>query len=137
MDVSSSGTREKSLLAQPLEKSFSFATVHGSIGTIKTISSEAFEFFLEIQEGVLALTANIGKLDYHSWRNYKPKLSSSVENDTEAEPNPMFLDGDILKQYLSMSFENKSRIVRDNSILSRYQVTDIENLINDLVSLHK
>lgn len=127
-DISSSEQKEDNVLVKPLEKSFTFATLHGSIGTVKTISVESFQFFSMIQDSILDEIQNIGNLDYHVWRRYKPKMN------TPGIENQMFLDGDILKQFLSMSESSKQKVLAS---LAQYSAADIENLINSLISLHE
>lgn len=137
MDASSSGLKEQNILIEPIEKSFTFATVHGSIGTIKTISQEAFEFFFLIQESILRETKSSGGLDYYLWRQFKPKINSDSVNNSEDLANPMFLDGNVLKQYLTLPNSTKLKIISHYSVFSKYRVTDLENLINSLISVHK
>ena len=110
------------------ESPFTFATVHGSIGTIKTISAETFRFFKQIQDSILKQSNYIGKLDHTNWRSYKPKINTNQWQDTETN----YLDGDLLK-----SFQYMNRIDKENVLKSlpshQYKAIDIEQFINSVV----
>ncbi|RCH97919.1 DNA damage-binding protein 1a, partial [Rhizopus stolonifer] len=89
-------------ITQSIEPAFTYATVHGSIGVVKTISKEAFEFFKQIQNSILKESQNIGKLDYVAFRSYRPKINSQHHhffNQEESDMPSYYLDGDVLKLF--------------------------------------
>lgn len=106
---------------------FTFATIHGSIGTVKTISEDSFLFFKQIQECILREYNNIGGLDHTLWRNYKPTIHHNAEQDSN------YLDGDLLKSFQQLNKFSKQRVV-DGLSTTRYKVVDIEQFINTLVA---
>lgn len=108
------------------ESPFTFVTVHGSIGTIKTISKHSFDFFKEIQDNILKEMNNIGELSHQHWRSYKPKVPQQA-NLIESN----YLDGDILKSFQYLNLIEKQKIL---NLTSPYKVKDIEDFINSLVS---
>ncbi|KAG0745943.1 hypothetical protein G6F57_002896 [Rhizopus arrhizus] len=103
---------------------FTFATVNGSIGTVKTISRESFEFFKGIQEGILNILPNNGNLDHGLWRKYRPKYKVTRMNDN-------YLDGDILKLFSSMNLLEKQKLLEHYKNVS---VQQLEKWIYHLVS---
>lgn len=110
-----------------IESSFSFATVHGSIGTIKTISEGSFHFFRQIQESILKESNNVGGLDHTLWRSYKSRINSTTVEESN------YLDGDLLKTFQYMNAFSKQRVI-EALPSSIYKTTDIENFIRTLVS---
>jgi hypothetical protein len=93
---------------------------------VKTISSESFELFHQIQEGILKEKQNVGLLDFHRWRYYKPTIQPNDQDN-------IFIDGDILKLYFTMSLQDKQKVLLNG--LQDYKVREIEDLIHSLVSL--
>ncbi|KAI8368044.1 mono-functional DNA-alkylating methyl methanesulfonate N-term-domain-containing protein [Blakeslea trispora] len=119
----------KHSMTQSIDPVFTFATVHGSIGTVKTITSEAFEVFYQLQEGILRESHNVGKLDYAAWRSYKPKIAGLYD-----QQGPYFLDGDVLKKYADMPKQDKQKVLSDSPLLQQYDVKQMEDLVYDLIS---
>lgn len=81
-----------------------------------------------MQEGILKEKQNIGQLNYHRWRNYKPTIGNQVEKST-------FIDGDVLKLYLGMNSQEKQKVLLSNESLVNYKIQEMEDLIHSLVSL--
>lgn len=106
---------------------FTFATIHGSIGTVKTISEASYLFFKQIQDGILNECNNIGELDHTLWRNYKPTIHHNAEQTNN------YLDGDLLKSFQQMNKLSKQRVI-DALPTRTYNVKDIEQYINTLVA---
>ncbi|KAI8090511.1 CPSF A subunit region-domain-containing protein [Thamnidium elegans] len=107
------------------ESSFTYVTVHGSIGTIKTISENSFHFFKQIQSSILKESGNIGGLDHTAWRSYKSRIHSTEESN--------YLDGDLLKSFQQMNAFSKQRVI-ESLPSSIYKASDIENFIRTLVA---
>ncbi|GAA5808539.1 hypothetical protein MFLAVUS_001930 [Mucor flavus] len=107
------------------EASFTYVTVHGSIGTIKTISENSFHFFKQIQSSILKESGNIGGLDHTAWRSYKSRTHSTEESN--------YLDGDLLKSFQHMNAFSKQRVI-ESLPSSIYKASDIENFIRTLVA---
>lgn len=94
------------------EAPFTFATVHGSIGTIKTISEESFHFFKRIQDKVLKEVNNVGELDHALWRSYKPKIAmANWQQQQQPNLETNYLDGDLLRSFHYMDTLEKTKIV--------------------------
>ncbi|KAG1460698.1 hypothetical protein G6F56_005890 [Rhizopus delemar] len=106
------------------QSAFTFATANGSIGTVKTINAESFEFFQDIQKSILEVIPNRGNLDHSIWRSFAPKFPT-----TRAETN--YLDGDILKLYSSLRLPEKQKIVEPHPNIT---TKDLEKWIFHLVS---
>lgn len=126
VDVLSTGANDHDALTKSIEGSFTFATVHGSIGTVKTISHKAFELFSAVQKNILAESTSIGNLKYASWRNYKPQLHHHQDMTT-------YLDGDLLKKFQYFNLTIKHKILQ-HDLLKNYTIVEMEGLINSLVS---
>ncbi|KAI8328162.1 CPSF A subunit region-domain-containing protein [Choanephora cucurbitarum] len=120
---------KKHSMIKLIDPSFTFVTVHGSIGVVKTITTEAFELFQQLQEGILKESHNVGKLDYAAWRSYKPKISHLSDQQASC-----YLDGDVLKKFADMSKHDKQKILTRSSLLQSFDVKQIEDLVYDLVS---
>jgi len=129
VDVLSTGAKDHDALTKSIEHSFTFATVHGSIGTVKTISPKAFELFSILQKNILAESTSIGNLKYSSWRNYKPKLQQ-IQHHSDITT---YLDGDLLKKFQYFNFTVKHKILQ-HDLLKKYSIAEMEGLINSLVS---
>jgi DNA damage-binding protein 1 len=124
------------VLGSAIEPPFTFATIHGSIGTIKTISEESFKYFWNIQQEILKYKNNIGNLDHQLWRSYKPKIHSNNQQQQQQQQTSAtcnYLDGDLLKSFQYMSKLEKQIIV-DLIPPSRQTIKDIEEQINTLIS---
>ena len=126
----STGIKDKDSLTKSIEKSFTFATVHGSIGTVKTISQRSFELFSVLQQYILIENTSIGNLKYSSWRNYKPKLQQ-IQHHQEITT---YLDGDLLKKYQYLTHSIKYKILQQHEVLRKYSIMEMEGLINSLIS---
>ncbi|KAI8975445.1 mono-functional DNA-alkylating methyl methanesulfonate N-term-domain-containing protein [Mycotypha africana] len=151
-------TKSEPALKSP---SFSFATVSGIIGSVKTITTECFEFFYNLQNLILQERRNIGKLDYNAYRAYRPKMGvedsqeyyinsrykmmSDVEEGEQKSKlnsksnNDLFLDGDLLKQYHYLTREEKQQIAESLTLPGimveekRLTVAQLEQLIQELL----
>lgn len=106
---------------------FTFATIHGSIGTVKTISEDSYLFFKQIQDCILKEFNNIGGLDHTLWRSFKPTIYHRTEQDSN------YLDGDLLKSFQQLNNFSKQRVV-DGLPTTEFKVVDIEQFINTLVA---
>lgn len=115
-------------MARSTEPPFSFATVLGSIGIVKTISSHSFEFFHKVQENILKEKRNIGELDYHRWRSYKPNIHPGDQAQISN-----FIDGDIISQYSTLTLKEKQSVI--DALGFQYTIQEMEDLIHSLVSL--
>lgn len=98
--------------------------MNGSIGTVKSISKESFDFFKGIQDGILKILPNVGNLDHSLWRAYKPKHKITRTNDN-------YLDGDILKLYTQMNLIEKQKLLEQYQNVS---IKDLEEWIHHLIS---
>ncbi|KAI8636915.1 CPSF A subunit region-domain-containing protein [Parasitella parasitica] len=130
VDVLSTGIKDKDALTKCTAKSFTFATVHGSIGTVKTISQKSFEMFNVLQQYILLENTNVGNLKYSSWRNYKPKLQQMYHQ----QEITTYLDGDLLKKFQCLTYTAKYKILQQHELLRRYSIIEMEGLINSLIS---
>lgn len=135
-------------LVTATESPFTFATVHGMIGTIKTISEDTFLFFKQIQDAIIYLEQQesgslqnivVGDLSHAYWRNYKPKISQSQQQQSlpqgaimEQSSNSNYLDGDLLKSFCYLTKAEKQKVVQFAQI--SFNVKDVEDFINTLVA---
>ncbi|KAI7899232.1 CPSF A subunit region-domain-containing protein [Cokeromyces recurvatus] len=116
----------------PYENPFTFVTVAGSIGTVKSISLQSFKLLRILQEGVLSKKENIGGLKYHEWRMFKPKIGLNTRHSPHVEASN-YIDGDIINEWIQLPIEAKKEIISQSPVFSEKTIKDIDQFVHSLI----
>ncbi|KAB0803831.1 hypothetical protein PPYR_00801 [Photinus pyralis] len=111
-----------------------FGTVGGAIGLVTQISSEFFDFLLEVQNRMSSIIKSVGKIEHAHWRSF--------HTDIKTEPCKGFIDGDLIESFLDLSTDKMKEVVDglqmigDGSMRQECTVDDLIKMVEDLTRIH-
>lgn len=85
-------------------QSILFGTICGSIGTILSLSEEAFTFFHTLERAVKNTLIGVGSLSHDDYRMFL--------NDRRSNPHRNTVDGDLVERFLDMVRQDQDAVVR-------------------------
>ncbi|KAI9468079.1 MAG: CPSF A subunit region-domain-containing protein [Benjaminiella poitrasii] len=130
---SSSAVMVKGSNIIPYENAFTFVTVAGSIGTVKSISQGSFRLLQALQEGILNEKENISGLQYHKWRMFKPKIGLNTRHYNTSESSTNYIDGDIIVEWVQLANEIKNRILSKSPLFAGKTVNEMDQYVHSLL----
>jgi DNA damage-binding protein 1 len=104
MDTESSAVVESTDGAQLPQARVLFGTVHGSIGTIISISKSDFDLFKALESSIDHCVRGIGGLKHDDYRAFQNERCVTVQRNT--------IDGDIVESFLDLSSGDKVDVMR-------------------------
>lgn len=111
-----------------------FGTVGGAIGLVTQISSEFFDFLLEVQNRLSTVIKSVGKIEHSHWRSF--------HTDIKTEPCEGFIDGDLIESFLDLSSDKMKEVVDglqlvgEGGMKQECTVDDLIKMVEDLTRIH-
>ncbi|KAF5280874.1 hypothetical protein FQR65_LT03023 [Abscondita terminalis] len=111
-----------------------FGTVGGAIGLVTQISSEFFDFLLEVQNRLSTVIKSVGKIEHSHWRSF--------HTDIKTEPCEGFIDGDLIESFLDLSTDKMKEVVdglqfvAEGGMKQECTVDDLIKMVEDLTRIH-
>lgn len=94
------------------------------VGLVTQISSEFYDFLLDLQNKLSQVIKSVGKIEHSYWRAF--------HTDIKTEACEGFIDGDLIESFLDLS-QDKMREVAEGLQMS---VENLVKTVEDLTRIH-
>jgi DNA damage-binding protein 1 len=111
-----------------------FGTVGGAIGLVTQITSDFYDFLLELQNKLSTVIKSVGKIEHSHWRAFN--------TDIKTEASEGFIDGDLIESFLDLSHDKMKEVsdglqmTGEGGMKQECTVDDLVKMVEDLTRIH-